>query len=195
MKELIEKYGEVSMEGNYMESAGLLFIDLIRSVAGQQLSVKAASTIWERVERLIESKITPAGILTIPDEALCGAGLSAPKTRYIKGIAQAVEGGTLRLDELKELADEKVIEQLTAVKGIGRWTAEMFLIFALGRPDIFSFGDGGLRNAMAKLYGGMPSRERQAEISERWKPYRSYASLLLWRSLDNEPKILTENKK
>lgn len=89
---------------------------------------------------------------------------------------------------MKDLSDEEVIAQLTIVKGIGRWTAEMFLIFSLARPDVFSFGDGGLYNAMAKLYGGMLTRTKQEEIVGQWKPYLTYASLLLWESLDNQSK-------
>jgi DNA-3-methyladenine glycosylase II len=187
MKELITKYGEVTLQGNYMESEGLLFADLVRSIAGQQLSGKVATTIWGRVEKLLNGEIKPAKFISTTDEALRGVGLSMPKTKYIKGIAETVQSGTLKLDKLKDLSDEEVITELTKVKGIGRWTAEMFLIFSLARPDVFSFGDGGLFNAMNKLYGGNLTRARQEEIVERWKPYRTHASLLLWESLDNQP--------
>jgi DNA-3-methyladenine glycosylase II len=186
MKDLAGKFPNVSVAGNYMESAGALFVDLVRSIAGQQLSVKAASTIWGRVETLLGGSVTVAGVLSVPQEALRAAGLSTPKTKYIKGIAEAVTDGTLCLDQFHEMQDEAVIEQLTRVKGIGRWTAEMFLIFALARPDVFSFGDIGLRNAMTKLYGEM-SRETQEAIVAKWSPYRSFACLLLWESLDNTP--------
>lgn len=192
MKELIVKYGEVTLEGNYMESAGMLFADLARSIAGQQLSGKAATTIWGRVEKLLSGEITPIKYLATADEDLRQAGLSGNKTKYIKNLAEAVQNGTIQLDKMKDLTDEEVIAQLTTVKGIGRWTAEMFLIFSLARPDVFSFGDGGLYNAMKKLYGGVLTRAKQEEITERWKPYRTYASLLLWESLDNTPKIKTE---
>lgn len=188
MKELIDKHGEVTLKGNYMESACLLFADLARSIAGQQLSGKAATTIWGRVEKLLNGEITPAKCLATADEELRQAGLSGQKTKYIKNLAEAVKNGTVQLDKMKNLTDEEVIAQLTTVKGIGRWTAEMFLIFSLARPDAFSFGDGGLYNAMTKLYGGTLTRARQEAIVERWKPYRTYASLLLWESLDNQPK-------
>lgn len=188
MKGLIVKYGEVTPKGNYMESAGILFVDLARSIAGQQLSVKAASTIWERIKEFLNEEITPVKLLAARDEDLRQAGLSRQKIKYIKNLAQAVKDGTVQLDKMKDLADEEVIAQMTTVKGIGRWTAEMFLIFSLARPDVFSFGDVGLYNAMIKLYGEPLTKIKQEEIVERWKPYRTYASLLLWESLDNVPK-------
>lgn len=188
MKELIDKYGEVSLDGSYAGNENLLFADLASSIAGQQLSAKAASTIWGRVEKRLGGEITPSKILAAEDEDLRQAGLSAAKAKYMKSLAKAVQDQTVQLDKLQNFTNEEVIAQLTTVKGIGRWTAEMFLMFALARPDVFSFGDGGLFSAMNKLYGGMLTRSKQEEIVEQWKPYRTYACLLLWESLDNSPK-------
>ena len=183
MKNLIAKYGELTLT-----KSKDYFADLASSIVGQQLSAKAASTIWGRVTTLLGGEITATKALSIEDEAYRQAGCSTSKTRYIKALAQAVSENTLRFEELADLDNEAVIERLTTVKGIGRWTAEMFLIFSLARPDVFSFGDGGLKSAMDKLYGGMLSRKRIEEITDKWKPYRSYASLYLWASLDNKEK-------
>lgn len=182
MKRLIDRYGKQTLA-----ESDDLFADLTRSITGQQLSGKAAGTIWKRVTALLDGKITPSGFLTISDEQLRGAGLSSGKTRYIKGLAAAIDNRTLDLELLRTLDDEKVIEQLTKIKGIGRWTAEMFLIFSLARPDVFSFGDGGLGSAIKRLYNNGEELDRNmiTEISGKWRPWRSYASLYLWESIDN----------
>lgn len=161
--------------------------ELCETIVGQQLSVKAAATIWSRAKLLANDWSDPNQILAISDLDLRAAGLSNQKTIYVKNIARGVLNGTLQLDHYLDMPEKDIINQLTQIKGIGVWTAEMFLIFTLGRQDVFSTGDLGLRNAVQKLYGGM-SLGDMARLSETWSPYRSYASLLLWKSLDNEPK-------
>ena len=182
MKDLIEKYGELTLS----ESEDY-FTDLARSIVGQQLSGKAASTIWKRVEALLNGEITADNFLSVPDELMRQAGVSGNKTRYIKNIAQAVFDKSLDLENIRSYDNEEIIQQLTKIKGVGQWTAEMFLIFSLAREDVFSFGDGGLNSAINKLYGSgkVLTKDEIKTITEKWKPYRSIASLYLWRSLDN----------
>jgi DNA-3-methyladenine glycosylase II len=181
MKELIRKYGELTLA----ESKDY-FVNLVRSIIGQQLSGKAADTIWKRVTILIDGHITADKILSVSDEALRQAGTSGNKIKYIKNIARAVIDKTLDIDNLPQYDNEEIIRRLTEIKGIGRWTAEMFLIFNLAREDVFSFGDGGLNSALNKLYGngGNLTKENMKAITDKWQPYRSIASLYLWRSLE-----------
>jgi DNA-3-methyladenine glycosylase II len=164
---------------------------LLRAITGQQLSVKAAQSIWNRVlERFGGETPTPEQILADDPEALRTAvGLSRAKSSYLRSLAEHVISGQLELDRLGELSDEVVIEELTAVKGIGEWTAHMFLMFTLQRPDVLPTGDLGLRNAMMKEYRlpTPPKPPELIEIAEPWRPYRTRASLYLWRSLENEP--------
>ena len=161
---------------------------LLSNVIGQQLSGKAASTIRNRFMGLIDGELTPEKVLQIDDEKLRGAGLSRNKAAYIKNIAQAVTEGRLTLDKLNDMTDTAIIGQLVAIKGIGEWTAEMFLIFSLGRMDVFSKGDGGLARAINNLYGNGAelSVKERITTAEVWKPFRSLASLYLWRTLDNK---------
>ncbi|KKQ75156.1 MAG: DNA-3-methyladenine glycosylase II [Candidatus Woesebacteria bacterium GW2011_GWB1_38_5b] len=167
-----------------------LFEDLISSIISQQLSVKAAQTIQNRFEALYKNKFpTPKQILKTSDEKIRGCGMSYSKIKYIKGIAQAVLDGSLDLPNLPYLPDHKAVEELTKLKGVGTWTAEMFLMFSLGRQDIFSMGDLGLRSAMAKLYGVDRDDIKAIEaITIKWSPYRTIACRYLWASLDNTPK-------
>lgn len=185
---LIEQYGEIELEEPEIHNFEFYFKDLASSIVSQQLSVKAASTIWNRVEALLEFDISPEKIIMTSDDDLRQAGLSKRKVEYIKHLAQSVIDKKINLSNLHELSDEDVINELVKIKGIGRWTAEMFLIFTLKRPDVFSLGDLGLFNAMKRFYGEDLTKERQEEISKNWKPYRTYASLYLWKSLDNAPK-------
>ena len=161
--------------------------ELCQTIVSQQLSVKAAATIWSRAKLLAENWDDPHSILKVEDTALRQAGLSCQKVSYVKNIARGVIDGTLNPARYSAMKEEDIIEELVKIKGIGLWTAEMFLIFALGRKDVFSHGDLGLRNAIKKHYGDLSS-EQIVELSSSWSPYRSYASLLLWKSLDNEPK-------
>lgn len=162
----------------------LYFAKLCRAIIGQQLSVKAAATINERFVKLLPD-LSPQAVVDQDDQSLRDVGLSWAKIKYVKDLAQKTLDQELILANLPELDDEAIIAQLTSVKGIGRWTAEMFLIFTLGREDVFSFGDLGLRRAMERHYGLTDwQHDHVMSIVEKWAPYRSYASLVLWRSLD-----------
>jgi DNA-3-methyladenine glycosylase II len=163
---------------------------LVRSIVGQQLSTKAARTIYERLIELFDGHTpTPAELLEADPEDIRGAGLSRPKVAYLRDLAEHVEDGELELERLAELPDEEVSAQLTAIKGLGQWTADMFLIFHLGRPDVLPVGDLGIRRAVEGLYGlsELPSPAELEGIAEPWRPHRSLACLYLWRSLDNAP--------
>jgi DNA-3-methyladenine glycosylase II len=164
---------------------------LVRSIAGQQLSVKVARVIWDRlVARFGGATPTPEQILADDPEALRAAcGFSRAKVAYLRSLAEHVVSGELELDRLPDLADEEVIRELTAVKGIGEWTAHMFLMFTLHRPDVLPTGDLGVRNAAMRAFGldAPPSPAELEAIAEPWRPYRTRACLYLWRSLDNEP--------
>ncbi len=167
------------------------FYRLLRSIVGQQLSVKAASTIFERFENLFFKKnITPKGLLKLTDEQMRSVGLSRQKISYLKDLATKVMEGSVELNKFERLESDVIIEELIAIKGIGRWTAEMFLMFSLGRPDIFSFGDLGLQNAIKKSYKikQKPTVKQMERLSRKWAPFRTYAAIILWRSLANEPK-------
>jgi DNA-3-methyladenine glycosylase II len=164
---------------------------LVRSITGQQLSVKAAASIWGRLlERFDGHTPTPEQILADnPEELRQACGFSRAKVTYLRSLAEHVLSGEIELDRLDELPDGEVIRELTAVKGIGEWTAHMFLIFTLHRPDVLPTGDLGVRNAAMRAYGlDAPPPPADLEIlAEPWRPYRTRACLYLWRSLDNEP--------
>jgi DNA-3-methyladenine glycosylase II len=166
------------------------FATIVESIVSQQLSTRAAATIHRRVCELFPAGlVTPLGLLTLDEDALRRAGLSRPKIGYMRDLSRKVLDGSLELDRLDEMADEQVIEELTRVKGIGRWSAEMMLIFRLQRPDVLPVDDLGIVNAIQRVYGlrKRPSRLRVLEIGERWRPYRSVACWYLWASLENEP--------
>lgn len=164
---------------------------LVRSITGQQLSVKAAASIFNRLlDRFGGRTPTPEQILADdPEELRVACGFSRAKVAYLRSLAEHVLSGELELDRLTELPDDEVIRELTAVKGIGEWTAHMFLMFTLHRPDVLPTGDLGVRNAAMRAYGldAPPSPQALAELAEPWRPYRTRACLYLWRSLDNEP--------
>ena len=163
------------------------FRELTESIVSQQLSIKAADTILGRFYKLVQGPISPKKVIKLKDEKIRIAGISYQKISYIKDLAKKIEDEEIEFDKFNKLTDEKIIEELIAVRGIGRWTAEMFLIFGLGRPDVFSFGDLGLRRAIEKLYKIEKLSEIEAiRISEIWKPYRSVASRYLWRSLEKK---------
>lgn len=182
MNKLVARYGELTLS-----KSNDFFVDLSRSIVGQQLSAKVARVIWERIRSLFNNDITPLNFLNMKNEPFRAVGLSASKTQYIKNLSKAIIDGALKLDNLQIYDDEEVVKKLTTIKGIGRWTAEMFLIFSLARPDVFSFGDAGLYRAIKTLYGDNQdlTKEQIQKISDKWKPWRSYASLYLWQSLDN----------
>lgn len=163
---------------------------LLRAIVGQQLSTKAARTIYLRVLELFEGTTpSPEQLLEADEGALRGAGLSGRKVEYVRDLASHVLSGELELDRLDQLGDEQVIEEIVAVRGLGRWTAEMFLLFHLERPDVLSGGDLGIRKAIQIEYEleEMPTPQRVAEIGEPWSPHRSLASLYLWESLAAVP--------
>ena len=160
------------------------FAALVRSIISQQISTKAAAAIHARLEQALATGIAPERILALPNEDLRAAGLSASKARSLCDLAQRVQNQTLPLDVLHELPDEEVIAQLVPVRGIGRWTAEMFLIFSLGRLDVLPVDDWGLRVAMRREYGlrEPPAKARMLELAEPWRPYRTIATWYFWRS-------------
>jgi DNA-3-methyladenine glycosylase II len=162
---------------------------LAEGIVSQQLSVKAADTIWRRFLALFGGRMPSAKrILATPARRIRACGMSGSKAQYVKNVARAFLAGHLDRRHLAAMPDADVRTRLIAIKGVGQWTAEMFLIFALGRPDVFSPGDVGLQNAIRRLYGVRPTPRTMARLSARWAPWRSYACRLLWKSLDNEPR-------
>lgn len=170
----------------WTDRSALLFEDLIETVISQQLSGKAATSIFNRFKTLFGSSFpTPQQVLTMEEGSIRAIGVSTSKEAYIKNIARAFADKKITIEEIVKLSDEKVIEVLTQIKGIGKWSAEMILIFTLSRPDVFSAGDLGLRNAVKNLYGITDPKDIIA-LSENWKPNRSFACWYLWRSLENK---------
>ena len=172
------------------ERAGDAYGALVRSIVGQQLSTKAAATIYGRMLELFGGHTpTPKQLLKADPDKIRAAGLSRPKIAYLRDLATHVEEGTLELDRLPDLPDEEVAAQLTAIKGLGQWTADMFLMFHLRRPDILPVGDQGIRRAVKVEYRlrKMPDPKRLEKIAKPWRPYRTLACLYLWSSLDNVP--------
>jgi DNA-3-methyladenine glycosylase II len=159
---------------------------LAGSILAQQLSTAAARTIRSRLVERAGGRLAAEPLLALSDEEFRLCGVSAQKAGYLRDLASRVASGSLPMNQLGRLSDEEVIERLTVVKGVGRWTAQMFLIFALGRPDVLPHDDLGIRNAIRRLYGlpEMPRRDEVDRIAEPWRPYASVASWYLWRSLD-----------
>lgn len=166
-----------------------LFKDVLETIVSQQLSVKAASTIWGRLEKIVGS-VVPSNPTLLNPEILRSVGVSSQKSNYIADAVKHFLSGEINQEELMGMSDEDVISRLTKIKGIGRWSSEMILMFSLAREDVFSLGDLGLKTAVSKLYEvDRDDLFTIEKISENWKPFRSYASRYLWKSLDNEPKI------
>jgi len=165
------------------------FVALLHAIVSQQLSTRAAATIAARVEALMGGKPTPSRAGAVSDPQLRAAGLSGQKVRYLRDLCARIEDGTLPLDDLDHMTDDQVIEALTEVKGIGRWTAEMFLMFRLHRPDVLPVDDLGIVKAVQRAYRlrKVPSPARLLRLGESWRPYRSVACWYLWASLDNAP--------
>lgn len=164
-----------------------LFVELCDTIINQQLSGKAAATIFDRFQNLFpKKKITPKGLLKLSDAKIRSCGTSNAKVKSLKDLAQKVASGELNLNKLKKLPDEEVVNELIKVRGIGPWSAEMFLMFGLGREDVFSHGDLGLRKAIKKMYGFRkdPSFKQIEKITNKWKPFRTHASRILWKSLE-----------
>src|SRR5258706_1600049 len=198
LNSLIQKYPAPKFE----DRSAFLFEDLIESIVSQQLSVKASNTIYSRFKALFNSTKSnviarspkrpkqssfpkPNEILNLSDEVIRTAGISFQKISYIKNIATAFANDEIDIKALNKSTDEEVIINLTKLKGVGKWTAEMTLIFTLNRPDVFSIGDLGLRHAVEKLYG-ISDQKKILKLSEKWQPHRSTASWYLWRSLENK---------
>ena len=193
MAELIERIGPMSIaerrrrRGQRPNDA---YGALLRAVVGQQLSTKAARTIYERVIALFDGEDpSPQELLGVEEAKLRAAGLSGRKVEYLRDLATHVLSGELELDRLDQLDDEQVIEEIVAVRGLGQWTAEMFLMFHLGRPDVVSGGDLGIRRAIQIGYGmeAMPTPDEVVERAEPWRPHRTLACVYLWESLAATP--------
>ncbi|HLI84933.1 MAG TPA: DNA-3-methyladenine glycosylase [Bryobacteraceae bacterium] len=179
--EIINRVGEYRIE--FREPS---FESLVRSIIFQQLSGRVARVIFDRVAAAAGGRLTPRTILKLRPARLRSAGLSARKTAYIRDLARHTRDGKVVFEKLPELPDTEVIEQLTIVKGIGVWTAHMFLIFALRRPDVLPTGDLGIRAAIRKAYGleALPKPAEIETLGQSWRPYCSVASWYLWRSLE-----------
>jgi DNA-3-methyladenine glycosylase II len=182
--------GPIDPETDRRASRPDAYLALARAICGQQLSTKAAASIWAKVEAVFGDKVpSPQEVIDADPQALRDAGLSWAKVSYFRDLAERVRDGELDLERLPELSDAEVISELTEIKGIGAWTAEMFLIFHLGRQDVLSTGDLGIRKATQLAHGlkEMPKPAELEEIGEAWRPQRTLACLYLWRSLDNTP--------
>jgi DNA-3-methyladenine glycosylase II len=186
LAELIKKHGPCGLAAAQRSDH---FSALVRAITGQQLSTKAAATIYARLAALMPGGVTPESLSALSDEQFRGVGMSRQKSAYFRDLSEKVLSGALPLDSLEAMSDDEVIAALTQVKGIGRWSAEMFLMFRLHRPDVLPVGDLGIVNAVKNVYRlrKKPDAERIRKIGEAWRPYRSVASWYLWRSLDNEP--------
>jgi DNA-3-methyladenine glycosylase II len=170
------------------------FSALVRAIVFQQLSTKAASTIHGRLVAMMPAGgVTPAALAAISEPQFKTAGISRQKAMYLRDLCDKVAAGAVRLDAFDALDDEAVIAALTQVKGVGRWTAEMFLIFRLHRPDVLPVGDLGILTAVQKAYGlrKRPTPDRLRQLADAWKPYRSVACWYLWRSLDSPAAVAT----
>jgi DNA-3-methyladenine glycosylase II len=192
MARLIDDFGgPLAVEADGRVRPAALYGALVRGITGQQLSVKAAASIWGRLlERFGGRTPTPEQILADdPEELRAACGFSRAKVAYLRSLAEHVLSGEIELDRLDDLPDGEVIRELTAVKGIGEWTAHMFLMFTLHRPDVLPTGDLGVRNAAMRAYelAAPPTPAELAAIAEPWRPHRTRGCLYLWRSLDNEP--------
>jgi DNA-3-methyladenine glycosylase II len=190
MARLIDEHGALVRRDLRRERPGDAYGALLRSIVGQQLSTKAAASIYGRlIDNFGGHAPTPKQLLAADPEEIRAAGLSRPKVAYLRDLAQHVEDGTLELDRLPDLPDEEVTEQLTAIKGLGQWTADMFLMFHLRRPDILPVGDLGIRRAVQVEYRmrKLPDPKRLEKVARPWRPYRTLACLYLWSSLDNAP--------
>jgi DNA-3-methyladenine glycosylase II len=183
MKRLIPQFKDAALE-----SRGDAFVTLARSIVGQQISVKAAQTVWDRFALLPEG-MTPPNVLRLKVDDMRAAGLSARKVEYLVDLALHFDSQRLRVDAWQSLDDEEIIRELVAIRGIGRWTAEMFLIFHLMRPNVLPLDDVGLINGISRSYfsGELVSRSDAREVAAAWTPYCSVATWYIWRSLDPVP--------
>jgi len=186
LSEIIDRVGEYRIQFRAPE-----FETLVRSIVNQQLSGKVANVIFGRLAQATQGRLTPETILRLRPSRMRALGLSAQKTAYIRDLARHTRDGRVVFEELLDLSDQAVLERLTQVKGIGEWTAHMFLIFALRRPDVLPTGDLGIRNAIRKAYA-LPELPLPAEVETlalKWRPYCTVASWYLWRSLEPNPNL------
>lgn len=183
MKKLIPQFGDA-----ILETRGDAFVTLARSIVGQQISVKAAQTVWDRFS-LLTKRLTPAAVLKLKVDDMRAAGLSVRKVEYLVDLAVHFSSGTVHVKAWQEMDDEAIIDELVAIRGIGRWTAEMFLIFHLLRPNVLPLDDVGLINGISRNYfSGEPvSRSDAREVAQAWSPYSTVATWYIWRSLDPVP--------
>jgi DNA-3-methyladenine glycosylase II len=183
MRRLIPQFGDVCLE-----SRGDAFVTLARSIVGQQISVKAAQSVWDRFTALTKT-LTPASVLKLKVDDMRAAGLSVRKVEYLVDLALHFSNGAVHTRKWAEMDDDAIIEELVAIRGIGRWTAEMFLIFFLLRPNVLPLDDVGLINGISHNYfsGEAVSRSDAREVAAAWYPYCSVATWYIWRSLDPQP--------
>jgi DNA-3-methyladenine glycosylase II len=190
MAELVDQIGPLDKHARRRGRPGDAYGTLIRSITGQQLSTKAAATIYGRLTELYDGQTpTPQQIIETDPQQLRAVGLSGAKAAYLRDLAEHIVDGDLPIDGLAALSDEEVYDVLIAVKGLGRWTVDMFLMFHLGRPDVLPVGDLGIRRAMQIRYGmkDLPKPSQMEQIADAWRPHRTLACLYLWESLDNRP--------
>jgi DNA-3-methyladenine glycosylase II len=187
MRKLIPMFGDARLQ-----SRGDAFTTLARSIVGQQISMKAAQTVWERLVEAVDGeaeKVKPAAVLAVEAQQLREAGMSARKVDYVLDLARHFESGMVHVKQWQQMDDEAIIEELVAIRGIGRWTAEMFLIFHLLRPNVLPLDDLGLMKGIGQNYfSGEPvSRAEAREVGDAWAPFRSVATWYIWRSLEPLP--------
>jgi len=187
MRKLIPKFGEARLQ-----SRGDAFTTLARSIVGQQISVKAAQAVWDKFIAVIDAqsaRVAPRAVLEASAPLLRAAGLSARKVEYLSDLARHFEDGSVHVKQWQQMDDEAIVDELVSIRGIGRWTAEMFLIFHLMRPDVLPLDDLGLLKGISVNYfSGEPvSRAEAREVGEAWAPFRSVATWYIWRSLDPLP--------
>ncbi len=191
MAALIERVGEMSFERRRRgRPRGDSYGVLLRTVVGQQLSAKAAATIFDRLLARFGGRVpSPAELLATDPAELRAIGLSSRKVEYVRDLARRVQSGEIKLERLAELGDDEVIAEITAIRGFGLWSAQMFLIFFLERPDVLPTGDLGIRRAVQLEYAldDLPTHDELTRLAEPWRPHRTRACLYLWRSLDNAP--------
>ncbi len=188
MKRLIPQFGDTCLQAR-----GDAFGTLARSIVGQQISVKAAQSVWRKFE-VLPKKVTPANVLKLKVDDMRAAGLSARKVEYLVDLSIHFDSGAVHVKDWKTMEDEAIIAELVAIRGIGRWTAEMFLIFYLMRPNVLPLDDVGLINGISQNYfsGEAVSRSDAREVAAAWAPYCSVATWYIWRSLDPLPVLGTE---
>ena len=187
MRKLIPQFGE-----GRLQSRGDAFTTLARSIVGQQISVKAAQSVWDRFVALMPSgpgHVQPGGVLALSTESMRGAGLSGRKVEYLSDLALHFQSEQVHVEQWQQMDDEAIVDELVAIRGIGRWTAEMFLIFHLMRPDVLPLDDLGLLKGISiNYFSGEPvSRAEAREVGDAWAPFRSVATWYIWRSLDPLP--------